>query len=362
MYLPATYVGTLLLTILSMICWGSWANMQKLSGKWRFELFYFDYSFGVLICALIVVFTFGSMNDAEIAALDTLVLAANRKIALAFLGGVVFNLANMLLVAAIAVAGMSVAFPIGIGLAMIIGVGLNYFLNPQGNPLLLFAGAAIVLAAIIMDAIAYRMHALLRTNPHPTAKPPESRPAPSRSRAAAAPPQRKSSAAKGIVISVASGILMGLFYPLVELARAGDDGVRPYADILIFTLGLFLSTFVFNFFFILAPVQGDPVDIRRYFRGTIKQHLLGVAGGLIWAVGMAANFTASAAPRAIQVGPAISYALGQGATMISALWGLLLWREFAGATRKVRISLAAMLILFLTGLTLISVAPLYPRR
>ena len=154
---------------------------------------------------------------------------------------------------------------------------------------------------------------------------------------------------------------MGLFYPLLEVARAGDDGVRPYADILIFTIGLFLSTFLFNFFFILAPIDGEPVDATDYFRGTKKQHLFGIAGGAIWAAGMIANFTASTAPKSIQVGPAISYALGQGATMVSALWGLLLWREFAGATTKVRAALAFMLILFLAGLVLISVAPLYPR-
>jgi glucose uptake protein len=298
------------------------------------------------------------MNSAEITAMDTFALTGKSKMAYAFAGGVVFNLANILLVAAIAVAGLAVAFPVGIGLAMIIGVGWNYLINPQGNPRLLFTGAAIVLAAIVVDAIAYRLHSVARAAS-------QSRPAPtaaSHSRShAATPAPSKPGAAKGIVISIVSGILMGSFYPLVELGRAGDDGLRPYMDILIFTLGLFLSTFIFDFFFMLLPVQGEPVEPTQYFRGTRRQHLLGLAGGAIWCIGAIANFIASSAPKEVQVGPATSYALGQGATMVSALWGLLVWREFAGATTRVRVLLTAMLILFLAGLGLVSIAPLYPR-
>jgi glucose uptake protein len=358
MYLPTTYVAALLLTIVSMICWGSWANTQKLSGKWRFELFYFDYAFGVLLCTLIAFFTLGSMNSAEITALDTFALAGKMKMLCAFAGGIVFNLANILLVAAISVAGLAVAFPVGIGLAMIIGVGWNYLINPQGNPRLLFTGAAIVLAAIVADAIAYRLHSAARPSIRPKPLPAtagHSRPG------QPASPSLKSSATKGILISIISGILMGSFYPLVELGRAGDDGLRPYMDILIFTLGLFFSTFIFVFFFMLLPVHGEPVEPKEYFRGTRRQHLLGLAGGAIWCTGAIANFIASSAPREVQVGPATSYALGQGATMVSALWGLLVWREFAGATPKVRTLLTVMLILFLAGLGLVSIAPLYPR-
>jgi glucose uptake protein len=358
MYLPTTYVGALLLTIVSMICWGSWANTQKLSGKWRFELFYIDYAFGVLLCTLVAFFTLGAMNSAEITAMDTFALTGKMKMVYAFAGGVVFNLANILLVAAIAIAGLAVAFPVGIGLAMIIGVGWNYVINPQGNPRLLFTGAAIVLVAIIVDAIAYRLHSATRAANQLKREPV----APSRSRSqVAAPAPTKPGTAKGIIISIISGILMGSFYPLVELGRAGDDGLRPYMDILIFTLGLFLSTFIFDFFFMLLPVQGEPVEPTQYFRGTRRQHLLGLAGGAIWCIGAIANFIASSAPKEVQVGPATSYALGQGATMVSALWGLLVWREFAGATTRVRVLLTAMLILFLAGLGLVSIAPLYPR-
>jgi glucose uptake protein len=158
MLIPQTYAGALILIVLSMICWGSWANTFKLAGKWRFELFYYDYSLGVLLAAIIAAYTFGSMGD-DLSFSDNLIVAGKRNMAWAVAGGVVFNLANMLLVAAISVAGLAVAFPIGIGLALVVGVVWNYFLNPQGNPILLTVGVVLVVGAIIVDALAYVSHA-----------------------------------------------------------------------------------------------------------------------------------------------------------------------------------------------------------
>lgn len=361
MYLPTTYAAALLLTILSMICWGSWANTQKLSGKWRFELFYFDYTFGVALCAVIAAFTFGSLNSEELTVIDMFSLTAKRKAAYAVAGGAVFNLANILLVAAISMSGLSVAFPIGIGLALVIGVVWNYSLNPQGNPVLLFAGAALVVTAIIVDAVAYREHArqLKRRNPTPEPPPQPARTHSRSGRRGDLPPVAPASPMKGILVSLLSGVLMGSFYPLVEMARTGDDGVRPYGDALLFAAGVFFTTFLFNFFFMLMPIHGHPVSPLDYFRGTKRQHLLGVAGGLIWCMGAVANFVASSSPPSVQVGPAVSYAMGQGATMVSALWGLLLWKEFAGAGFRVKMLLAFMLLLFIAGLSLVSIAPLY---
>jgi glucose uptake protein len=361
MIVPTTYVAALLITILSMICWGSWANTQKLVGKWRFELFYFDYSFGVLLTAVIAAFTFGSMNGNELSVMDSFAIAGNRKIAYGLAGGVIFNLANMLLVSAIAVSGLAVAFPIGIGLALVIGVVLSYFINPQGNPALLFGGAGVVVLAIIVDALAYRMH---DANKQPVAEAraaaaPERKP--SRGHRPAVPVKKTAASVKGIALSLIAGVLMGLFYPLVEMGKSGDNGLTPYAIALVFTIGVFLSTFVFNIFFMLAPVQGEAVSLSQYFTGTKWQHLLGILGGTIWCVGTISNFVASSAPPSVQVGPAISYALGQGATMISALWGILVWKEFAGATPKVRMMIGAMLILFIAGLAMIAAAPRYAR-
>jgi len=349
MVLPHTYLAALLVTILSMICWGSWANTQKLTGRWRFELFYFDYTFGVLAAAIIAAFTFGSLGFDGFLFMDDLMRAGRRNMAYGFAGGVIFNLANMLLVAAISVAGLAVAFPVGIGLALVIGVVWNYLINPQGNPTLLFTGVAIVVVAIVVDALAYRAHAT------------------SRAKAAIKTGQAKSvipkTGWKGIVLSLASGLLMGAFYPLVELGKQGEEtGLGPYAIAFVFALGIFFSTFVFNLFFMNLPVEGEPVEILDYFKGKLKQHLLGIAGGIIWATGTISNFVAASTPREVQVGPAISYALGQGATLVSALWGLLVWKEFRGADPRVRVLLVVMLLLFAAGLGLVSIAPLYAAR
>jgi len=339
MILPDTYTSALLLIILSMICWGSWANTFKLAGTWRFELFYYDYSLGVLLAAIIAAVTFGSMGNGMVFA-DNLMFAGKRNMAFAIAGGVVFNLANILLVAAISVAGLAVAFPVGIGLALVVGVIWNYLLNPQGNPMLLAAGVTLVVGAIIVDALAYGAHA--------------------RNQKVAG--GQKSAGSKGLLLSLASGVLMGSFYPLVEIGKGqGPEagGLGPYAVAFLFACGVFVSTFIFNLYFLNLPIEGAPLSMSAYFGGNGKQHALGIVGGLIWCVGAICNFVAASAPKAVQVGPAISYAIGQGATMVSALWGLLVWHEFRGAQTGVKLLLALMLVLFLAGLALVSIAPLY---
>ncbi len=354
MILPTTYLAALLLSILSMLAWGSWANTQKLTGKWRFEMFYYDYSFGVLLCALIAAFALGSIIPKELTFQDNFLIASKRQMFFAVGGGVVFNLANMLLVAAISVSGMAVAFPIGIGLALLIGVALNFILNPQGNPILLFGGSFMVLVAILVDSMAYSgylndKYAAMVAKQSGLAIDARTR------KLRIAPPN----AARGIVLSVISGILMGLFYPLVELGREGETGVAPYGLALLFAVGVLFSTFLYVPFFTNFPVEGQPIELGTYFRGTRKQHLLGLAGGVIWMIGGLSNFLAASTPATVQVGPAVSYALGQGATLVSALWGLLVWREFKGATLRIKLLLACMIVLFVIGLGMISVAPLH---
>lgn len=361
MILPGSYFFSLVVLILSMLCWGSWANTFKLTGgKWRFELFYFDFAIGVLAVSLLAGLTFGNMGWDGFQFFDDLRNAGKRQDLFAFVAGCVFNLANMLLVAAISVAGMSVAFPIGIGLALIIGVVWSFFLHPVGSPLLLGGGCAAIVAAIVFDAVAYRLQSARRLaleNAAAAAAQPAAAPGKAKPKKAAARPV---SAAKGILLSIVSGILMGSFYPLVEIARTGEIGLGPYAVGFVFAIGVFFSTFVFNLFFMNLPVQGDPVDVGSYFKGRAKNHLLGIVGGGVWYVGAVANFVAARAEGAAQVGPAVSYAMGQGATLISALWGLIVWKEFAHAESDVKTFLAVMLFLFVLGLATVSVAPLYP--
>jgi glucose uptake protein len=346
--------------ILTMLCWGSWANTFKLSGKWRFELFYYDYAIGVLLMAIVVGLTFGSMGDKLLTFVDDITVAGKQKIAFGLAGGVVFNLANMLLVAAISVAGMAVAFPVGIGLALIIGVVWNYILEPQGHPILLGAGVVVILGAIVVDAIAYQRNASRAATEDAAAAAAAAEDSKSDTKAGKVRKgSRRKTATKGIVLSLISGVLMGSFYPLVQLGREGGVGygLGPYAIAFVFAIGVFLSTLIFNLYFLNLPVQGKPIPMSAYFHGTIKQHLLGIAGGVIWCAGAIANFVASEQSQEVHVGPAASYAFGQGATMVSALWGLLLWKEFAGAKKDVRLLLVLMIILFLGGLALISLAP-----
>ncbi len=311
-----------------MLCWGSWANTQKLTAGYAFQLFYWDYALGVLAASLLWGFTLGSLNGGAEAFVANLSGASPAAICYALAGGAVFNVANVLLVASIAIAGMAVAFPVGIGLALVVGVVLNYLLAPQGNPALLFGGVALVVGAIIVDAIAYRRRE-----------------------------SNRSASARGVRLSIASGILMGLFYPLVTKATQGEGGLGPYTVAFIFGLGVLACTLPLNTWIMAHPFAGErKVGFADYFAARPRWHVWGVVGGLIWGTGAIANFVAS---HSHMVGPAISYALGQGATMISAAWGVFVWREFATAPPASRRLIPVMFAFFLAGLAAIAVAPLY---
>ncbi len=348
MVIPHSYLVALSMTFLTMICWGSWANVVKLVGKWRFELLYYDYALGILLTSIVAGLTLGSMGSYGRLFLTDLAAAGGVNIAFGFLGGVVYCISNILVVGAIAVAGLGVAFPIGVGIALVVGVIWNYFVNPQGNPLLLFTGVAMIVAAIVLDGVAYRVHSLRKQNQDP--------------RSNASGGEKEGKIRKGIILSVVGGVLMGMFFPLVEIGKSGSGGLGPYAIGFVFSVGVFLSAFMFNAFFLKWPIQGKPLRFVDYFQGTGMEHFWGIIGGIVWAVGTLSSFVAASAPRELQVGPAISYALGQGSTMIGALWGVFAWREFKGGGSLVKGCLALMFILFLGGLAAVSVAPLYASR
>jgi glucose uptake protein len=340
MTLPHSYGLALMLTILTMICWGSWANVLKIAKGWRFELLYYDYSIGVALGALLAGLTFGTWGSDGLQFLDDLAHAGTTNILCGFLGGIIFNLSNILVVGAIAVAGMGVGFPIGVGLALIVGVIWNYIVNPQGNPFLLFIGVALIVGAIVADAIAYRALAV------------------SRSTGDKADADAKRAATwKGIKLAVVGGILMGTFYPLVEIGKKGPNGLGSYAVGFVFALGVLASVFVYNLYFLRFPIDGPRLTFGDYLRGNWWVHFLGIIGGIAWIAGTLSNFVAASV-----VGPAISYALGQGSTMVGALWGVLVWKEFAGGGARVNRLLVLMFVLFVTGLGVVSIAKLYAAR
>jgi glucose uptake protein len=328
-----SYGWAVFLAFITMLCWGSWANTQKLASKqWPFQLYYWDYAAGVLILSLILAFTIGSIGTEGRSFISDLIQAEFKYLFSAFLGGVVFNLANILLVAAIAIAGMSVAFPVGIGLALIVGVITNYIATPLGNPVILFAGTALVTVAIIFDALAYRKQAS----------------------------SSERTSTKGIGVSLLAGLLMGFFYRFVAASMVIDftnpeaGKLTPYTASVIFATGLLISNFIWNTIFMYRPLAGERVTYRDYFaKGDTSLHIIGILGGVIWSLGMTLNILA-----AEQAGFAISYGLGQGATLIAALWGVFIWKEFKN-TKGVNGLLTAMFFFFVAGLSLIIIARLY---
>lgn len=332
MFIVHSYPLAVVFCVVTMLCWGSWATTRKLArADWRFELFYWDYTLGVLLITLAFGLTLGSSGAEGRAFLPDLSQASAASIISALLGGVIFNLANILLVAAIDIAGMAVAFPIGIGLALIIGVIMNYVAAPVGNVALLSAGVVLVTLAIVLDALAYR-------------------------RLAGGSPGAKSST-KGLVLSVTCGVFMGTFYRFVAAAMYADPAhaqsgkLSSYSAVFLLAVGILLSSFVWNAIAMKKPVVGAAVGFHDYFAGSLRTHMTGVLGGLIWGAGTSLNLIASG-----RAGFAISYGLGQGATMIAAFWGVFIWREFRTAPAGTNILLAAMFASFLTGLALIVLA------
>lgn len=326
MYIVENYTLAVVLTFVTMLCWGSWANTQKLAEKsWRFELFYWDYVIGIVLMSLFFAFTLGSIGDQGRNFLADLEQAGSSNIQKAMLGGVIFNAANILVAAAIAIAGMSVAFPVGIGIALVLGVIINFIATPQGNAVWLFAGVGLVTVAIVIDALAYRRKAS----------------------------QSMKVPTKGIVLSLVGGVMMALFYRFVASSMATDfvhpeaGFLTPYTATVFFSLGILLSNLLFNTILMKKPFEGVPVSYSQYFKGGLKEHLTGILGGMIWCIGMSLSIIAAG-----KAGFPISYGLGQGATLVAALWGVFIWKEFKGS-KGTSGMLTAMFLLFVIGIGLI---------
>jgi len=335
MYIVNSYALAVLLCFITMLCWGSWANTQKIAAKsWRFELFYWDYVLGILIFSLLFGFTFGSNGATGMSFVESISQASTSSIVNPIIGGIIFNLSNILLVAAIATAGMAIAFPVGVGIAMVLGVLINYIATPKGDPLFLFIGVGIVMIAIILDAIAYKRLAN----------------------------SEKKTPTKGIVLSVLAGFLMAWFFRFVASAIAVDPEntgagmaeagkLTPYAAFFFFVIGIVISNFLFNTYLMKKPIEGAPVNFTQYFQGNFRSHLSGIIGGMVWALGTSLSLLA-----ANKAGYAISFGLGQGATMIGAFWGVFIWKEFKGASKSTNLLLMLMFLLFTAGLYLIIVS------
>ncbi len=334
MFIVENYLLAVIFCLVTMLCWGSWGNTQKLAAKnWRYELFYWDYVIGMVLFALLLGFTMGSWGDAGRPFVDDLRQASGGSVGWVIMGGIIFNASNILLSASVSLAGLAVAFPLGVGIALVLGVIVNYLGVPSGHPVMLFVGVALIVVAIICNGIASSK------NNRGT---------------------KMSSAnnTKGIWLAVVAGVLMSLFYRFVVMGmdisnfRTPEPGMlTPYSAIFIFSVGVLLSNILFNTLVMRYPFAGTPVTYGDYLKGSLGTHLVGVLGGAIWCLGTAFSYIASG-----EAGPAVSYALGQGAPMVAAVWGVFVWKEFRGAPKSVDWLLGLMFLLFIVGLGLIVAA------
>jgi glucose uptake protein len=328
MFIIESYSLAVIFCFITMLCWGSWANTQKLASKsWRFELFYWDYVIGIVLFSLFTAFTLGSFGEQGRSFLQDLSQVDSSNLLSAFVGGIIFNAANILVAAAIAIAGMSVAFPVGIGLALLLGVIVNYLAAEKGDAVLLFSGVVFIAIAIVLNAVAYgRMNQ-----------------------------SGQKVSAKGIWLALAGGFLMSFFYRFIAQSMDLENfyqpavgKMTPYTAVLIFSLGVFVSNFLFNTILIKRPFSGAPTSYREYFAGDWRTHSVGILGGIIWGIGNSFNLIAAG-----KAGPAISYGLGQGATLVAALWGVFIWKEFRNAPRGTSTLITLMFLCFIAGLALL---------
>src|SRR6516162_10251667 len=323
MFTPQTFPVALLMMITSAICWGSWANTYKGVKNYRFELFYWDYAIGIFLMALIWGHTLGSTGHDASSLTNNIHAAGTSNVVYALIGGAIFNLANLLLVAAIDMAGLAVAFPISIGIALVVGTVLSYALQPKGSADLLGLGVICALIAVILDGKAYG--SLARAE--------------------------QSVSRKSVIVCIVSGVLMGLWAPFLTRAMTVGNSLGPYSAVVFLTLGALLSCFIWNLYFMKHPLVGEPVSFGGFFQGPASGHLLGVFGGLIWGTGTVFNMVAASL-----TGVAISYAIGQSAPMVAALWGVFVWKEFAGAGSKAKLYLAGMFVFYCLAILLIAKA------
>ncbi|HMV09941.1 MAG TPA: GRP family sugar transporter [Cyclobacteriaceae bacterium] len=331
MYIISSYSLAVFFCIITMLCWGSWGNTQKLAAKtWRYELFYWDYVIGIVLLSIVFGFTLGSIGEQGRSFTTDLAQVSSDNLWSAILGGVIFNASNILLSASISIAGMAVAFPVGVGLALVLGVILNYNSASKDDPVILFTGVALIVVAIVFNGIASGKMAA----------------------------GEKKSSSKGIWLAVIAGTLMSFFYRFVAAAMDVNNFesptpgmMTPYTAFFVFAMGMLVSNFLFNTVIMRKPFVGSPVSYKDYFSGSFSTHLVGVAGGLIWGLGTVLSYMSAG-----KAGAAISYALGQGATMVAAFWGVFIWKEFKGAGTRVNVLLFFMFLLFISGLALIIVS------
>lgn len=324
MFTPPNLTIALLMTIASAICWGSWANTYKGVKNYRFELFYWDYAIGIFLISLVLAFTMGSTGHDASSFVNNVQAADGKNILSTMIGGAIFNLANLLLVAAIDMAGLAVALPVSIGIALVVGTVLNYILQPKGNLLFLALGVACALVAVVLDGKAF-----------------------------GSLPGGHTASRRSIMICIVSGVLMGLWSPFTTYGTTRGNALSPYSSVVFLTFGALLSCFVWNIYFMKKPLAGEPVGFGGFFTAPASGHLLGLLGGILWGIGTVFNVVAG---KSESMSFATSYAIGQSAPMVGALWGVFVWNEFSGASSRGKAFLSLMFVFYALAILLVAKA------
>ena len=348
MILPQTYASVMFLMVLSLLCLGSWASFYKFAGNWRFELFYLDFAVGLMLAAVIYGFTVGNLGFDGFNLIDDLQHSGRHQWLYVFVAGLIFNLGNILLLGAVSVSALAVAFPMGLGTALLLVTALGLGGRPAGNSLLLGLGCMLILTSIVVNAVSYR---IMGTAKHEAM-----------ARAGVAKSTRRPSPLKGIVLSLVAGLLIGAYVPLVERSRQGEIGLGPYAVGILFAFGAFVSTLVYDIFLMNLPVEGEPVEFTLYLDGTLKQHLSGIAGGIVWYSGALLAWICTSVPEAMQGSALTRFMLLQGSPVVAALWGILVFKEFKDSDIRVKLMGMLMIVLFLCGLAMIGLSPTLLRK
>jgi glucose uptake protein len=359
MILAQNATQALLLMVLGMLCWGLWAGMFQLTGKWRYELFYFDVAIGVAIAVTVYAFTVGSLGYDGFSFMDDLMHCGKRQWLMAFGAGALFNLSNMIMLGGVVVAGMSVSLALGLGGSLMLGTGISLIFSNTANHLLMFLGSACLLVSLVMIAVAYsflisaRQDQMVQAG---TVKTTSSVPGYNKGMIVST---NAPSATKGLLLAIVAGALMWTMLPLLNKARTGDFGMGPYSMAAMFAVGMFVSTFVFNLFFVNLPVEGEPVDILAFFQASIKQHLIGIGAGVVLCTGIVAVFVAqqgSPDNSKAWFTPTTWYALRQCAVLVGALYGIFKLKDFRDAEPRVRMMVWLFLLLFTVGVAAIGLA------
>lgn len=315
-----------LMLFITMFCWSSWANALKKCGNWRFEAFYWDFAWSIIFWTIVLSVILGGFSSSgwmPFQFINSLAHLSLSGVAWALFGGFVWGLGNILLVVAMTLAGMAVAFPLSLGLALVVGTFLAYITNPSAtqNPQFLFIGLIFVTLAVIANGLAYKFKEAKST--------------------------QNKNLKRGIVVSIICGLLISLFpFPFNYSFKEGLNG---YEGALFMTVGGGLATLLLLPILMRRPLvpKQKPIGFSEYRNAKKKWHIWGIFAGLIWSIGTVFNLVVASLP---SFSVAIAYTLGQCAPMIAALWGIFVWKEFKGAPANSYRFLGLMFVLFILGI------------